>query len=275
MLPSTSKRLDDHAPTHRARATRRRRSPRADPRPRLTRHTAAGSRRCDSGSPLGTGGDRQSPSPAVGSTLYGLVRVEIASLKGSAVAVAMLGGLIGTQTASGAGPAGHSPAVARHATRAPRCVPANLSATFGGQGATQSLLGAVRVTNHGRGACTLHGRPTIAMRGGSPHEALLERAMNTAALIPRERFSTTLIVDPGHSASAAFQWFNWCDPQANASPTSTAAEGGRPSQIRVRLAAGTRAIVATVLGGLGALYLPVCGAPRHPSLLYVSLWTAG
>jgi hypothetical protein len=113
------------------------------------------------------------------------------------------------------------------------------------------------------------------MRGGSPHEALLERAMNTAALIPRERFSTTLILDPGHSASAAFQWFNWCDPQANASPTSTAAEGRRPSQIRVRLAAGTRAIVATILGGLGALYLPVCGAPRYPSLLYVSLWTAG
>jgi Protein of unknown function (DUF4232) len=187
--------------------------------------------------------------------------------------VVMLCALISTQAAAGAGPGGDLSFVARHAIQAPLCIPVNLSATFGGQGATQSLLGAVKVTNHGRGACRLAGRPTIAMRGGSPHEVLSERAMNTAALIPSARFSATLLLDPGHSASAAFQWFNWCNPLANALPTSTAAEGRRPSQVRVTVAVGTHAIVATVLGGLRALYPPVCGAPRHASLLYVSLWT--
>jgi hypothetical protein len=187
--------------------------------------------------------------------------------------VVMLCVLISTQAAAGAGPGRDSSFAARHAMRAPLCIPANLSATFGGQGATQSLLGAVKVTNHGHDACRLAGRPTIAMRGGSPHQVILERATNTAALIPSERFNATVLLDSGHSASAAFQWFNWCDPQATGPPTSTAAEGRRPSQIRVTLAPSTHAIVATVLGGLRAVYLPVCGAPRRPSLLYVSLWT--
>jgi hypothetical protein len=56
---------------------------------------------------------------------------------------------------------------------------------FGGQGATQSLLGGVTVTNHGRETCRLTGRPTIAMRDGSPQEGLNERAMNTTAFVPR------------------------------------------------------------------------------------------
>jgi hypothetical protein len=187
--------------------------------------------------------------------------------------VVMLCALMSTQAAAGVGPGGEMSFVARHAIRAPLCIPANLSATFGGQGATQSLLGAVTVTNHGRGACILAGRPTIAMRGGSPHEVLRERAMDTAALIPSARFSATLLLDPGYSGSAAFQWFNWCNPLASALSTGTTAEGRRPSQVRVTVAEGTHAIVATVLGGLRALYVPVCGAPRHASVLYVSLWT--
>jgi hypothetical protein len=175
----------------------------------------------------------------------------------------IFGALASTRAAAGA------------AVEAPSCAPASLTATFGGQGATQSLLGGVTVTNDGRRACRLAGRPTITIRGGSPGEVLSERAMNTAALIPNERFGATLLLGRGHSPTADFQWFNWCNPQAHAAPTSTAAEGRRPLQVRVSLATGAAGIVATVRGGLHALYLPVCGAPRQPSLLYVSLWTTG
>jgi hypothetical protein len=177
----------------------------------------------------------------------------------------MLGALMGTQAAAGAG----------RALQAPPCVPAKLSATFGGQGATQSLLGGVTVTNHGRGTCRLTGRPTIAMHDGSPREGLNERAMNTTALFPGEPFHATLLLDAGHSASARFQWFNWCNPRSSTRTTSTAVEGRRPSQVLVTIAAGTHGIVATVEGGLQALYLPVCFAPHQPSTLYVSLWTTG
>ena len=186
----------------------------------------------------------------------------------------ILAAVIGTHAAAaGAGRAANASLEARRATPPPLCAPAALSATFGGQGATQSLLGGVTVTNHGRGACRLARRPTIAMRGGPPHEKLSERAMNTTASMPGTRFSATVLLDPGHSASAAFQWFNWCTPPANATPSDGAAEGRRPSQVVVSLAAGSRGIVTAVRGGLRALYLPVCVAPRRRSVLYVSLWT--
>jgi hypothetical protein len=126
---------------------------------------------------VGAGQRRPQPGGANPGRVYDLriVAVELASWKPSAVAVAMLGALIATQAAAGAG----------RAVQAPRCVPAKLSAMFGGQGATQSLLGGVTVTNHGRETCRLTGRPTIAMRDGSPQEGLNERAMNTTAFVPR------------------------------------------------------------------------------------------
>jgi hypothetical protein len=154
----------------------------------------------------------------------------------------------------------------------PSCAPASLSATFGGQGTTQSLLGAVTITNHGGGACRLSGRPSIAMRGGSPHELLRERAMNTTALFPGQRFSAATVLAPGRSASVVFQWFNWCNPAAKTPSPSSG--GRRPSQVLVTLARGARAIVATVAQPR-TVYLPVCGDPREPSEIFVSLWTAG
>ena len=154
------------------------------------------------------------------------------------------------------------------------CAASAAAASFGGQGATQSLVGAVTVTNHGRTACRLSGRPVIAMRGGSPHEVLRERALNTALMWPGERISATILLSPGRSASAMFQWFNWCDPQAHAPPTSSAAGGSRPSQVLVTLAPGSRALIASV-PKLRTMYLPVCGDPSAPSQIDVSLWTAG
>lgn len=98
--------------------------------------------------------------------------------------------------------------------------------------------------------------------------------MNTAALFPGERVSTSVLLKPGHAASVRFQWSNWCNP-AHPSVTSTASEGRRPTQILVALAPGARGIVATIPGGLHRLYLPVCIAPGTPSRIAVSLWTTG
>jgi hypothetical protein len=188
----------------------------------------------------------------------------------SSVLLLVLGVLAVAQTADAAP---HSVAVGHRATAAPVCAPAQLSATFGGQGATQTLLGGVTITNHGRAGCRLIGRPTITMRGGSPHEQLEEHAMNTAALFPGEHFSTTVLLNPGRSASVRIQWSNWCNPTARANPTSGApAEGRRPTQILIAVAANTRAIRATVSGGLHAELLPICGAPNRPSTMDVSLW---
>ena len=167
----------------------------------------------------------------------------------------------------------HSVAVGHEATAVPACAPAQLSATFGGEGATQTLLGGVTITNHGRAGCQLIGRPTITMRGGSPHEQLAEHAMNTAALFPGAHFSTSILLDPGDSASVRIQWSNWCNPTARTNPTSGApAEGRRPTQILVAVAANTRAITASVSGGLHTELLPICVAPKLPSWIDVSLW---
>jgi hypothetical protein len=102
---------------------------------------------------------------------------------------------------------------------------------------------------------------------------LEEQAMNTAALFPGQHFKTTVLLAPGRSASVRIQWSNWCNPTAQANPTSGAfVEGQRPTQILVAVAVNTRAIRATVSGGLHAELLPICVAPKRPSWIDVSLW---
>lgn len=160
------------------------------------------------------------------------------------------------------------------AAAVPSCAPASLSASFGGQGATQSLLGGVTVTNHAQTACRLSGRPLIAMRGGSPGEVLREQATDKLGP-PGERFSVTLVLDPRHTAAVWFQWLNWCNPRAKGPPGAAAIAGKRPTAVLVRIAPGARQIVASVSGGLSRLDLPVCGDPSEPSQISVSLWSAG
>ena len=154
------------------------------------------------------------------------------------------------------------------------CAPATLSATFGGEGATQSLLGSIAVTNRGRVTCRLTGRPAIAMRGGPPREVLIDRPMDTAVMFPGTRFSVTVMLGPGRSATARFQWVNWCNPGAPATTPSNQAEGRRPSQVLVAVAPGAAQISATRVGGLPSLLgVPVCNARHDPSVIYVSLWS--
>ena len=178
------------------------------------------------------------------------------------LALATLAGLAGWHAAPGDAALAVAP-----------CRASALSASFGGQGATESLLGAVDVINRGHAACRLSGRPAIALPGGSPGEVLRERAMDTSAMFPGTRFSSTLVLGPGRAAAVRFQWANWCSPRATGPPGASAG-GRRPSRVLVRIAGDAHPIVASVSGGLRSLYLPVCNDPAAPSSLLVSLWIA-
>ena len=158
---------------------------------------------------------------------------------------------------------------------APRACPASsLSASFGGQGATQAIVGGLTIANSGKTACRVTGHPAIAMRTGSSTQILGELPWSSSAF-PGTDFSSTVLLRPHRSASVRIRWMNWCDPKApRSSPPGNAARGKRPSQILVTVAPGTRPISVSVPGGLLRLGLPACMVPSRPSTVAVTLWTA-
>jgi hypothetical protein len=165
-------------------------------------------------------------------------------------------------------------ASATPAHSAPSACPASsLSASFGGQGATQAIVGGLTITNSGKTACRVTGHPAIAMRTGSSMETLDELPWSSSAF-PGTDFSRSVLLTPDRSASVRIRWMNWCDPKApRSSPPGNAAPGKRPSQILVTVAPGTRPISASVPGGLRRLGLPDCIVPSRPSTIEVTLWT--
>ena len=153
------------------------------------------------------------------------------------------------------------------------CQASSLSASFGGQGATQAIVGGLTITNNGKTACRVTGHPAIAMRTGGSTETLGELPWSSSAF-PGTHFSSSVLLRPHHSASVRIRWMNWCDPKApRSSPPGNAAQGKRPSQILVTVAPGTRPISASVPGGLRQLGLPDCIVPSRPSTIEVTLWT--
>ena len=163
-------------------------------------------------------------------------------------------------------------ALATRAIAVPRaCHAPSLRASLGGQGATQSLVDSLTVTNRGTVACRLRGRPAISFRADAPRPALVETASRAGVAGPRARFA--LVLAAGHSARVFLQWRNWCTRTGHAVPTSSAAGGPRPTLVMVRLTSHARPIAVAVRGGLARLYLPVCDAPRAPSTLAVSGWS--
>jgi Protein of unknown function (DUF4232) len=153
------------------------------------------------------------------------------------------------------------------------CQASSLSASFGGQGATQAIVGALTITNNGETACRVTGHPAIAMRTAGSTETLHELAWSSSAF-PGTHFSSSVLLRPRDSASVRIRWMNWCDPKVSrSSPPGNTARGKRPSQILVTVAPGTRPISASVTGGLRQLGLPDCIVPGRPSTIEVTLWT--
>lgn len=165
-------------------------------------------------------------------------------------------------------------ASATPAQSAPSACPASsLSASFGGQVATQAIVGGLTITNSGKTTCRVTGHPAIAMRTGSSTATLGELPWSSSAF-PGTYFSSSVLLRPDRSASVRIRWMNWCDPKApRSSPPGNAARGKRPSQILVTVAAGTRPISASVPGGRRRLGLPDCIAPSRASTIEVTLWT--
>jgi Protein of unknown function (DUF4232) len=158
----------------------------------------------------------------------------------------------------------------------PLCASSALSASFFGQGATQSLLGEITIRSHARAACRLVGRAAISVRSAPPREALQQRVMNTAAMFPSVPFTPKFLLQPGDTVTARFQWWNWCNPRTppGTPPGSNSAQGPKPTGIAVTLRTGVNPINATVPGSLGSLAPPICMNPSAPaSWITVSLWT--
>jgi len=154
------------------------------------------------------------------------------------------------------------------------CQASSLAASFGGQGATQAVVGGLTISNNGTTACRETGHPTIAMRTLDSTETLRELPWSSSAF-PGTHFSSSVLIRPHHSASVRIRWMNWCDSHApRSSSPGNAARGKRPSQILVTIAVGTRPISASVPGGLRKLGLPDCIAPSRPSTIEITLWTA-
>jgi hypothetical protein len=144
------------------------------------------------------------------------------------------------------------------------CQPSSLSAGFGGQDATQAIVGALTVTDTGTTACRVTGRPTIAMQIGASTRTLRELSWRSSAF-PGTHFSSSVLLRPHYSASVRTRWMNWCDPSG--------AQRKRPSRVVATITPAPRPISTTVTGGLRELRLPDCVAPGRPSTIEVTLWT--
>ncbi len=99
----------------------------------------------------------------------------------------------------------------------PDCAPGDLVAQAHYQGATGSMLGSVIVTNHGGRSCALSLVPVLRVIGSEAGPLPVEPSpyppepaasgQPTASPVPS---AARLLLTPGASASALFQWFNWC-----------------------------------------------------------------
>ena len=158
---------------------------------------------------------------------------------------------------------------------APRACPASsLSASFGGQGATQAIVGGLTVTNSGKTACRVTGHPAIAMRTGSSTQILGELPWSSSAF-PGTDFSSTVLLRPHRSASVRIRWMNWCDPKApRSSPPGNAARGNGRRRSLSRSPRERGQSAQAFPGGLLRLGLPDCMVPSRPSTIAVTLWTA-
>ena len=110
------------------------------------------------------------------------------------------------------------------------------------EGGGGAMVGSFRLRNNGLSACSLRGRPDLAMldQGGKP---LPVRVLPARVAALRLR--------PQRAAEVRFEWRNWCRGSFPASVT-----------MRLRLPQGGGAITARAQVGR-----PRCDAPKKPSTL--------
>lgn len=194
----------------------------------------------------------------------------------SAVALALLSGCA-TQTASSKGHSSvRSPSVigrpavsarrpnANPAEALPVCPPSSLSASVEFHAANNGLIGAMLLTNVGRGACTLDGRGRVVLTADHGTELPMQDLRGGLAPSSSAPSEPTILASgsrPG--AGIILGWFNWCSSPVKVTGAWLEFPGW-PSGSKV---------VAAVAGSIAQ---PPCNNQASPSLLsvdYVRPWT--
>jgi Protein of unknown function (DUF4232) len=152
----------------------------------------------------------------------------------------------------GAGTAG----AASSSSKLAHCRPGQLTLAGSLQGATQSLLGTLTVTNHSGTACALPGWPSrVALRVGKQVLPALTVHMSPGVEPPGPARRKL----PAHAGVfVGIQWRNWC---------------GRPRG-DVHLSISLAIYLAAPRVGVGAVQTPVCVNHKYSSRVAVSRFKA-
>jgi hypothetical protein len=183
--------------------------------------------------------------------LLGAAGVAIAAALGLSVYAFMTGGSPGNLA---------QPAANGGRATGPTCHGAQLSASVGFQGATQTAVGGAAIKNVGGRVCSLPtGWPRVRLTSDGKTLAVhQQRPLRSGATTgPPAR-----VLAPGERAVVDMQWLNWCG-----SPHEAVRQGGEPLKVlnvNFALRFGAGLIVTAESSGT-----PPCFAPNRPSTLVV------
>jgi hypothetical protein len=169
--------------------------------------------------------------------------IAIAAALGLSVYAFLMGGSVGGVTPASAGRASGPP-----------CSAAQLSATAGWQGATQSMLGGATITNTSGAACSLPGGRPAA------HISWQGRTLSIQERRPPKPFGPgrpLRVLEPGASTVVYLQWWNYCGARVDLK---------LPPTVSLRFRDGLT-VTATASRQWG---VPICNSPDGPSTLFVS-----
>ncbi len=197
------------------------------------------------------------PTPSIQDELEALIREARARqllrrlLGAAGVAIAAAAGLSAYALVTSGSVSPATPANAGRAT-GPPCRTSQLSATAGWQGATQSMLGGVTVTNTSSAICSLpSGVPALRIAWQGRPLALRERQFSPPPGKPLR------ILEPGAAATVFLQWWNYCGP---------AVDLKLPPSVELRFPDGL-VVAARASRQWG---VPYCNGPGDPSTVFVS-----
>jgi hypothetical protein len=182
-------------------------------------------------------------------------------LGAAGVAVAAAVGLGVYAFATGGGPTNlaQPPAQGGRAT-GPRCRAAQLSASVGFQGATQTLVGGADIKNIGGRTCSLPaGWPRVRLTSNGNALVVHQQRPQRSGSPPGP---PARVLAPGQTARVEMQWLNWCG-----SPHAPVSQGGEPlTVLKVNFLFGFGAGLVVNAESVGT---PKCFAPKSPSVLIV------
>lgn len=187
------------------------------------------------------------------------LRRRLLGAAGVAIAAAIGLGAYAVTTGGNPGILAQPPASGGRAT-GPKCRAAQLSASVGFQGATQTDVGSAEIKNTGDRACSLPaGWPHVRLTSDGKTLVVHQQRPLRSGGPPRP---PARVLAPGQQAVLEMQWGNWCG-----SPHAPVSQGGEPLtllEVTFLLRFGARLAVAAESPGT-----PPCLAPRTPSTLIV------